>query len=58
MLHYMDNTIDYLEISYQEISVNQGIAEYRMKWLQTFFILQKPCIRLYSILKSSVARAE
>ena len=26
MLHYMDNTIDYLEISYQGDFVNQGIA--------------------------------
>ena len=31
MLHYMDNTIDYLEISYQGDFVNQGIAEYSIK---------------------------
>ena len=37
MLHYMDNTIDYLEISYQGDFVNQGIAEYRMKGLDLLY---------------------
>ena len=31
MLHYMDNTIDYLEISYKGDFVNRGIAEYSIK---------------------------
>ena len=37
MLHYMDNTIDYLEISYQGDFVNQGIAEYSMKGLDLLY---------------------
>ena len=37
MLHYMDNTIDYLEISYQGDFVNRGIAEYRMKGLDLLY---------------------
>ena len=37
MLHYMDNTIDYLELSYQGDFVNRGIAEYRMKGLDLLY---------------------
>ena len=37
MLHYMDNTIDYLEISYQGDFVNQGIAEYSIKGLDLLY---------------------
>ena len=37
MLHYMDNTIDYLEISYKGDFVNRGIAEYRMKGLDLLY---------------------
>ena len=37
MLHYMDNTIDYLEMSYQGDFVNQGIAEYRIKGLDLLY---------------------
>ena len=37
MLHYMDNTIDYLEISYQGNFVNQGIAEYSIKGLDLLY---------------------
>ena len=37
MLHYMDNTIDYLEISYQGDFVNRGIAEYSIKGLDLLY---------------------
>ena len=37
MLHYMDNTIDYLEISYKEDFVNRGIAEYSIKGLDLLY---------------------
>ena len=37
MLHYMDNTIDYLEISYQGDFINQGIAEYSIKGLDLLY---------------------
>ena len=37
MLHYMDNTIDYLEISYQRDFVNRGIAEYSIKGLDLLY---------------------
>ena len=37
MLHYMDNTIDYLEISYKGDFVNRGIAEYSIKGLDLLY---------------------
>ena len=37
MLHYMDNTIDYLELSYKGDFVNRGIAEYSIKGLDLLY---------------------
>ena len=37
MLHYMDNTIDYIEISYKGDFVNRGIAEYSIKGLDLLY---------------------